>query len=414
MNKNWLVLAAVAFLWTASLPPAQAFHVGLGNAVAFQGAKVVDKAANPLPSCGGQMALFTQLPITDSNLINLAPMGSQEGHVLPPDHMYFNFPTFVTGEVTHAPGNGWITQIVEATYPSTSAAPGGINPIYYFTFQPCAEVSLITGLGALSPALSAALTSGYTSCSSFGQNLGGANGSCVTNLQLPVHAGDALTIGVVPDFGALSDTRFTISGFANPSRHNLNRGFCPLNYFAPGVLPPSYATGYIAGSTPIPRTASPLCGTIVQDIPGTAQGDWYFPGSDTTPGQLQEEYQMALVHDAVYTSSEVFSVGNSNTLPAVFQEKNFFQPKMVADGTRIEYDFGLVNDNQIYCYDTFGGLYPNFMFTNNLSGYIALIQLTDPAKDTLQIDVQNPGGSANCTTTAGTWAFTPAAVIFQR
>jgi hypothetical protein len=226
-----------------------------------------------------------------------------------------------------------------------------------------------------------------------------------------VHAGDPLTIGTVPDFGALTDTRFQISGFANPSRHNLNRGFCPLNYFAPGVLPPSYSSpGYISGTTPIPRTAAPLCGTIMQDIPGTAQGDWYFPAADP----MLDSAQMALVHDAVFTSSEVFSVGVNNTVPAIFQGKSFFQPKMVADGTRIEYDFGLVNDNKIYCYDTFGVLFPGFMYASPLTGYIALIQLTDSSKDTLNIEVQNPGGSANCTTTAGTWAFTSAAVTFER
>lgn len=412
MNDNARLIAAAALLWGLIPSPSWAFHVGLGNAVAGQGAKVTNKAANPLPSCGSQMALFTKLPITDPNLINLAPLGSQQGHILPPDHMYFNFPSFVSGgEVTYAPGNGWITQIVEVLYPNNSVAPGGINPIYYFTFQPCQEVSLLTGLGTLSPALAAALPSGYTTCSSFGQNLGGSNGSCVTDLQLPVRAGDPLTIGVVPDFGALSDTRFQISGFANPSRHNLNRGFCPLNYFAPGVLPPSYtATGYVSGATPIPRAAAPICGTNMQDIPGTAQGDWYFPGSDPT----NEEAQMALVEDEVYTSSGVFSLGTDNAFPAIFQGKSFFQAKAAADGTRIDYGFGLVNDNQIYCYDTLGGLFPGFMYSGDFTGYIVLIQLTDPAKDTLNIELQNPGGSANCTTTAGTWAFTGAALTFER
>jgi len=339
-------------------------------------------------------------------------VGSQLGHTLPPDHMYFNFAVYQgSNVVTYAPADGWITQIVGVTYPTDADAPGGVNPNYYFTFTPCREVTLITGQGALSPALAAAVASAgsRTSCSSFNQNLTGGNGSCVTSLELPVHAGDVLTTGAVPDFGALSDTRVQISGFANPSRHNLNRGLCPVNYFAPDVLPATYAMpGYNNGATTIPRTALPVCGTIMQDIPGTAQGDWYFPAADP----MNDAAQMALVHDIVFTSTGVFSVGPENAVPAIFQGKDFFLPKTAADGTRINYDFGLVNDNQIYCYDTFSTGFPVFNASPALAGYIVLLQLTDAAKDTLQIDVQDPGTS--CTATAGSWAFTSNAVTFQR
>jgi hypothetical protein len=422
ISSDRIALVAAAFWMVGQAPARASFHFGLGNAAAAEGAKVVNKANSEymdvggvalpaLPSCGGNMALFTHLPVTDPNLINVAPLGSQLGHIQPPDHMYFNFAIDPgSSVVTYAPGNGWIIQIVGVTYPNDADAPGGINPNYYFVFSPCREVTLFTGQGALSPALAAAVASAgaQTTCSSFNQNLNGGNGSCVTNLELPVHAGDVLTTGAVPDFGALLDTRFQLSGFANPSRHNLNRGFCPLNYFAPGVLTATYTPGYIDGTTPVPRTASPLCGTIVQDIPGTAQGDWYSPAADPA----NDNAQMALVHDIVLTSTAVFSVGSDNSVPAIFQGKNFFAPKMSADGTHINYDFGLVSDNQIYCYDTFASGYPVFNASTGLTGYIVLLQLTDPAKDTLQIEIQDP--MASCTATAGTWAFTSNAITFQR
>jgi hypothetical protein len=416
MNRRFFILACTVLL---AIPARSALRFGLGSAVADRGASTTNQASTVvgpdggpplLPSCGSQMALFTYLPVTDPNLINVAPVGSQLGHTLPPDHMYFNFELYQGSTVvTYAPGDGWITQIVGVTYPNDSDAPGGINPNYYFVFSPCREVTLYTGQGALSPALAAAANAGNTSCSSFNQNLGGGNGSCVTNLQLRVHAGDVLTTGVAPDFGALLDTRFQISGFANPSRHNLNRGFCPLSYFAPGVLPTTYSSpGYNNGALLIPRTASPICGTIMQDIPGTAQGDWYFPAADPT----NDAAQMALVHDIVFTSTGVFSVGSENTVPAIFQGKTFFLPKTSADGTRIDYDFGLVSDNQVYCYDTFSSGFPVFNASAALAGNIVLLQLIDAAKDTLQIEIQDPGSS--CAATAGTWAFTSAAVTFQR
>ena len=412
MNEKLRLIVGAALLG-AFLPfPARAFHLGLGSAVAGQGAKVVNAVANPIPSCGGNFTLFTQPPVVDANLVGVTPLGSQSSHILPPDHMYFNYnePLPNLNQNLYAPSNGWVVQVTVNN--QSSGQPFGINPNYYIGFAPCAEVALnFLEIATLSPKVSAALSapSSQTTCTSFNHGGGGGNPEvgvgCVTNMILPVKAGDILGTGLVDDFGPLEDTRVSFSGFANPSRHDLHRGFCPLNYFAAGALPPAqYTPGINNGPVLIPRNASPVCGTIMQDVPGTAQGDWYFPGADTS----FESAHLALDHDAVYTSTAVFSVGTS--MPSILQGKEFFSPKTSMDGTRIDYDFNLVNDNQIYCYDSFavntqGGAMPG------LAGHIVLVQLSGPSNASLTIEVQNP--SADCLG-AGTWAFTGAAVGFQR
>jgi hypothetical protein len=226
-------------------------------------------------------------------------------------------------------------------------------------------------------------------------------------MELPVSGGDLLGTGGLVDFGPIEDTRFQMTGFINPSRHDLNRGFCPVNYFVPSLKAAYTAIlGVNNGSTFIPRTLPPLCGTVVQDIPGTVQGDWYYPGAPNIP----ENPQLALIHHSLDPSTGTFSVGTS--VPG-FGGSHDFIPKTAADGTRINYDFGLVTDNQIYCYDTLridfnwgaGGADPQ------LTGRIVLLQMTDANLDQLKIELRNTG--AGCAA-AAPWSFSPAAVTFQR
>ena len=406
-------------LWLLVQAPAMAFHFGLGNAAAAEGAKVVNKANSQymaegdlvvpaLPSCGSNMALFTNPPVTDPTFVNFAPLGHifPPGHTFPADHSYFNFnasSTQLLGINLYAPGDGWVTQI------TTLYGAGNTSDGYVITFSPCAEVKVDNlGVNILSPALINPSGPALTTCSSFGENFPGAVMSCITNMEVPVSAGQLLGTGGLVDFGPIEDTRRQIQGFIDPSRHVLTRGFCPIDYFAPSLKTAYYATlGGNNGATVIPRTIAPICGTIMQDIPGTAQGDWFFPGASYPP----DDPHLALIHHNIAASTATISCGTS--LPALTGAHDL-NVKTVADTTRINYDWGLVTDNQIYCYDTLliefnngpGGPDPNYV------GYIVLLQMTDPALDTLKIELQNPGKT--CAAAPAPWAFTSAAVTFQR
>jgi hypothetical protein len=400
-------------LWT--VPAQGALRYGLGDAVARRSADLINKAGTVvgpngeplLPSCGSNMALFTTPPVTDPSWIAIEPLGhfAPPGHTFPSDHNYYDInasSTALLGVNQYAPADGWITQVI------TLYGTGNTSAGYVLTFSPCAEVTWNNmSVNTLAPALGNPASGSNTTCYSNGQNFPGAVASCTTTLQLPVKAGQLLGTGGLVDFGPIVDTRMQIQGFIDPGRHNLNRGFCVLNYFVPSLQTTYTAMlGAMNGSTVVPRTIPPLCGTIMQDIPGTVQGDWYFPGAPNIP----EDPHLALVHHNVVPSTGTFSCGTS--IPA-FTGSHDFNPKTSADGTRINYDFGLVRDNQIYCYDTlledfnWGAGGPDPLMT----GHIVLLQMSGSSLDTLKIEFQNPGTTC---TGAGTWAFTGAAVTFQR
>jgi hypothetical protein len=109
ISFNRTALVAVAIGLIAPIP-ALAFHFGLGNAAAAEGAKVVNKANSQymaegdlvvpaLPSCGSNMALFTSPPVTDPTFVNFAPLG----HIFPPGH---TFPA-LTSTLMPLPPNSW-------------------------------------------------------------------------------------------------------------------------------------------------------------------------------------------------------------------------------------------------------------------------------------------------------------------
>ena len=396
------LLVALALLPPA---PAGAVHFGLAKAVAAEAVKVVDKAAPSLPTCGGRLALFTQAPVTDSRLVSINPLGHliPPGHTFPSDHLYMNFnPSGGAAVSLYAPSDGWVTQVTEILTGSSVSS-------YSLAFQPCAEVTL--NFLSISTVVSGLLntTPSFRQCSSDGQGYPGATGTCTISLRAAVKAGDLIGTGPATtiDFGPLEDTRMQLTGFANSSRHTLSRGFCPLNYFASSVQTTYGALlGGNNGARFLARSVSPTCGTIVQDVSGTAQGDWYRIGSPDIP----DNPHLALVHDNISPSTATLSVGSS--VPG-FQGAHAVFPKTTADGTRIDYDFNLIQDTQIYCYDGFQSTFNSGLFSpdTSLSGRIAIVQLTGSSLGNLTLELQNPGTSCAA---AAPWSFTGSAVNFQR
>jgi len=59
--------------------------------------------------------------------------------------------------------------------------------------------------------------------------------------------------------------------YANPSRYNQRHVVCPFDLFV-GSLRDSFLTRF--GGPGGPRTIAPVCGTVMQDQAGTAQGNW--------------------------------------------------------------------------------------------------------------------------------------------
>jgi hypothetical protein len=180
---------------------------------------------------------------------------------------------------------------------------------------------------------------------------GTTNSECSKRVEIGLAAGALIgTVGGPSfpgfDFGG-ADRRVPPLDFVNPARsYGYGQGFgqnntiCAVDYFAPAV---AAALRTKLGRNGARRTTPPICGTIMQDVPNTAQGRWYF---DTTPN---DDPHLALAHDNGDPALGVISVGTS--VPTVAAGAFTFTP---APTGRVNLDFPLVTPSgQIYCYQSF-------------------------------------------------------------
>ena len=184
------------------------------------------------------------------------------------------------------------------------------------------------------------------------------------------------------------DTRVEITGTANEDRwyEQVLYNVCPVDYYDNTSIVYNTLMSKF-GYQGTRRTVEPLCGTIHQDVDGTAQGRWF--EKDTDVRTWQEDNQLALIHDSTTFTKGVFAVGTSiSTLSSANHE---FTPN---HSGLINRDFDeVINDGNIYCYEA-GAEY-------------ILIQMT--SNTTLKIEGQNLGSCGS-----GPWTFTANASEFER
>jgi hypothetical protein len=175
---------------------------------------------------------------------------------------------------------------------------------------------------------------------------------------------------------------------------------CPVDYFEAATRSGLEARlGRSDGKEP--RTAEPRCGTVMQDLPGTAQGIWYLAG---TVDEGPEDPHLALVHDNVDPTVATFSVGTS--IPGLASRVYPFRPKTSGLVNR---DFGAIAaDGRVYCFHSTAGI-PNWRSSGGslARGSIVLVALTSAT--TLRIERQ-----AKTACGSGPWAFGSGAVDFER
>lgn len=276
-----------------------------------------DGGGPSLPQCTADRPL-TVSPLADGDFAGLVPLGNlnPSGHTLPTDHVYFYLP-FDGGTAPDVvpvvlPGDGWITQIAASEH--VSASPPFTD--YALTFQPCDEQILVFGhISSLDPALAAQLT-GDAPCDEYTTG-GQAFRYCRYDLKIPVSAGDPLgTAGGNPGQYALDLGAFDLRGealpFANLERiladnERLPYVVCPADLFAADVAD-ALGARFSNHDGSVLRTAEPRCGSVMQDLPGTAQGIWINAASDEL---YPEDPHLSFVHDNVDPSVPVLSIGTA-------------------------------------------------------------------------------------------------------
>ena len=402
MKNNRFIVCLIILCFS---PVKAAVRYGLGSAVAKRSADLIhqagattgpvvgDNVAPTLPSCPAG-AIYDSVPTDLSQVLAIDPLGhvAPSPHTFPTDHIYFYRPVGSSTPVpVYAPGNIHVTRISSSEV--LSASP--VFTDYAIYFYACKDVkSYFAHVRTLSPSLISQAGAIDQNC--FTYTTGGTFTSCEKNTNFAVSSGDLLgyssTSGAF-DFGTY-DYRNTPLAFISPSRRMGDTPYtvCPIDYFNSGLKASMEALlGRFDGG--FPRVTQPVCGQIMYDIAGTAKGDWYFPGA---PGEPEDPH-LALIDNNVSAPQQTISIGDS--LPNQAQSIFTFNPNSAGFVNR---DFAQVNDNAIYCYDTFFD--PIGQPSSDLT---ILIQLLTPT--TLRIEVQAP---VSCG--AGPWSFTSNAVTFQR
>lgn len=108
------------------------------------------------------------------------------------------------------------------------------------------------------------------------------------------------------DFGAL-DRRYGPLAFAAPERYPGDAAYvaCPLDLFEASVKAALYER---LGNGSTQRTIEPRCGTIMQDLPGTLQGNWFTEPGEWGPLEAAGKV-MVLIHGNFDPTIGVASVG---------------------------------------------------------------------------------------------------------
>ncbi|MBS3127005.1 hypothetical protein J4228_02455 [Candidatus Woesearchaeota archaeon] len=361
-----------------------------------------------LPSCGNTKEFFTALPLAVADFTTIDPLGllSPTAHVFPAPHLYFRIKREgsasdapVTKVPLYAPGEVTITRInlIQATNRPEFADDAAVH------FSPCSEFkAYFDHVVDLAPKLRQAYDSASVDrCDEYTLTYksGPVNWKkCDKKVNLKVSTGELIGYAgggqaqAVLDLAAF-DSRIQPNQYASPERlfrTELIYNVCPLDYFSPSVssIYRSRLGGYGFSQSSNAIITSPTCGKVIQDISGTAKGNWFAPGIDTTRFG-HEPPHLALVQGHIDQEVQAFSNGDSTKNSGLDFGLYYFTPQ---DSGLVNRDFSQVKpDGNVYCYNTKNNY-------NKDQPTTILIQLAD--LETLKIE-----GKEATSCGSGSWSF---------
>ncbi|MBM3735840.1 MAG: hypothetical protein FJW39_08650 [Acidobacteria bacterium] len=370
-------------------------------------------AQSPLPPCPDG-PLLSVLPMDRDSFLSFRPLGwiSPLQHVFPAKHSCFSLSR--PGEPNRMlpvrfPANARLTRVSLTEYLDGSGV--AYKRGYTLYFQTCREVSAyFTHLSEV-PAAIAALVR-RDRCTSYVTN-GTPVNLCQSDVAFDVSAGDPAGVSgdaAIVDFG-MTDTRIAPLGFIRPDHYMSEMLYyvSPVPYFEPE--PRADLTAKLAsydGTTP--RTAEPVTGAYLQDLAGTAQGNWFTPGVNLSIPFQQPDPFLALVHDYIDPSEPIISTGTS--IPGL--RPGVYRVRPATTGNRNR-DFSAITAGAgVFCYDDFG---PPMIRQTTAGGIpvgvpegVLLIEMT--SEESLRIELAG-GRGATCAS-IGEWTLSGRAVTFER
>ena len=314
---------------------------------------------------------------------NIIPLGAFGGpaHVFPPDHVYVEMKTNGTVEDAvrspiYAPVAGRIGYIEEVLFDKKDGSP--VVPEFYIPLTPCEGLQVgYNHVRNISDKLRAAMDAvdpKWKACKNYTFEGGFTSYQCGYNVDILVKAGEQLATSPKMDLG-LRNYNIQPLPFANLDRYEDDKyTLCPFDPF-PDDMKEEYLK--IMGDNGVFRTAEPRCGTIMLDIPGTAQGFWYGSAS----GEVDLSQKIAVLAPMNY-NPEVLGIG----LGFAFPTQGLLRFRLRTSGT-INREFSKISPSStIYCYYNDG--------TGDCGAeWKILIQMTDETH--LKIEQQNGSCSGN-------------------
>ncbi|MDO8649714.1 MAG: hypothetical protein Q7K33_00120 [Candidatus Berkelbacteria bacterium] len=361
-----------------------------------------------LPSCGDKKELFTALPLAVENFTTIDPLGlvSPTAHTFPAPHIYFRIKREGTGfdapvakVPLYAPADITLTKInlIRAVNSQEFTDDAAVH------FALCSEVkAYFDHVVNLAPRLQTAYdTAPAGNCDEYTLTYksGPVNWKkCDKKIELIISRGELIGYAgggqaqAALDFGTF-DSRIKPNNYASSKRSfrdELPYSVCPLDYFSDnlsGFYRPKLG-GYGLSQTSDAIISSPTCGKALQDIPGTAKGNWFVLGVDTARSS-HEPPHLALVQGHIQQDLQVFSSGDSTQKSGLGSGVYYFTP---LDSGLVNRDFSQVKpDGNVYCYNTKNNYKEDEPTT-------IIIQLTN--SETLRIEREEASSCNN-----GPWTF---------
>jgi hypothetical protein len=295
--------------------------------------------------------LLTVSPLDLEKVVGITPLGNLNPpeHTLPTMHTYWE--TNEKGLDVVAPGNITITRMMTTKYLADGSEDYGI------TFKLCQErYGYFLHVKEIIEELEQSTTNPYCHSSDEYE-------WCSYDLNYEVSAGTVIGKAGEGDHSMLDFGMYDYDinmEHANPERYTTHRPnvICPIEMFEETVKEEIY--------NKVGRTAEPICGEVMQDVPGTLQGNWFHgQGEADMPDNWEKE--LALAWDNHEGRKQVISIGG------VFTQAGRLMFTPTTSGIVNRY-FGTVRDDNVYCYDGEG-----------MNGRI-LVQLVD--ENTLLVEHQ--------------------------
>lgn len=349
--------------------------------------------------------LFNTLPIALDDFIAFRPLGflSTPIHQIPAKHSAFSMTAPGASPVqkpVRAPSKVTVTEIYEATFTAG-------NKNYQVFMHPCREVRLYFGhVAKISDKLLAEFAKGTPKCNSFNDGSGTTTTCRRENLTLQLDEGEIFGEG--PDLSGVDlgvlDFRLKPAAFIYPQHYDsfYVQYASPLDYFTPTVKDAFAAKfGSVFGANK--RTAGPIGGSYMQDILGTAKGNWFLPGKFLANTTDLTNF-LGLSHDFVDPTLPVMAAGTN----IKGMKLGVYSYKPASTGF-INRDFAdIKNDGNAYCIDGFtSGRTPGEIPLGTVSGVLLMKLLNEV---TLKVELI---AASTCTGITDK-AFTESATVFVR